>query len=303
MSTAPAEPLVRGGDLRVLERLTLESLGAVLDGVGGRSGGPQRAGGFEFADYRRYVPGDDARQIDWNLYERLHELHVRVAPQESRLALSVLIDASASMGFGEPPKLLYARRLGALLGVIALLRSDTVQIHTLSDGAAATGRLYDSRGMIESLVDELATAPVGRTTDLASSVRRARDAGTDAKLAVLITDALVPGDQLRDALHELGRYAQTAALLHIVDAVDADPGPVGSIVLVDGETGQRIELDINEQAQLAYAERYAELETDVERACRAAGVQHVAARTSLDALDLLLENASLGAANSLWSRS
>jgi uncharacterized protein (DUF58 family) len=299
---APTEPLVSGDDLRVLERLTLDSLGAVLDGVGGRSGGPQRGGGFEFADYRRYIPGDDVRQIDWNLYERLHELHVRVAPQESRLALSVLIDASASMEFGEPTKLYYARRLGALLGVIALLRSDTVQIHTLADGAAVTGRLYDSRGMIDQLVDELETFPGGRTTDLAASVRRARDEGADAKLAVLISDALVPDQQLRDALHELGRYAQTAALVHVVDPVDADAGPPGSIVLVDGETGERVELDISDDARVAYAERYAQLETSVERACRTAGVQHVVARTAVDALDLLVERASLGATNSLWSR-
>jgi uncharacterized protein (DUF58 family) len=299
---ASSEPLVSGEDVRVLERLTLDSLGAVLDGVGGRSGGPQRGGGFEFADYRRYVPGDDVRHIDWSVYERLHELHVRIAPQESRLALSVLIDASASMDFGEPPKLRYARRLGGLLGVIALLRSDTVQLHTLSDGAAVTGRLYDSRDMVELLVDELETPPGGRTTDLAGSVRRARDEGTDAKLAVLITDALVPGEQLRAALHELSRYAQEAALMHVLDPVDADPGPEGSIVLVDGETGQRMELDVSDDARRRYAERYAELETEIERSCRAAGVQHVAAPTSVDALDLLLENASIGATGSLWSR-
>ena len=298
---APAA-LVSGEDLRALERLTLESLGAVLDGVGGRAGGPQRAGGFEFADYRRYIPGDDVRQIDWNLYERLHELHVRVAPQESRLALSVLIDSSASMDFGEPTKLHYARRLAALLGVIALLRSDTVQIHTLADGSAATGRLYDSRDMIESLVVELGRFRGGRTTDLAGSVRRARDEGADAKLAVLITDALVPTEQLLDGLHELGRYAQTAALFQVVDSVDADAGPPGSIVLVDGETGQRLEVDINDDARLAYAERYAELGTEVQRSCLAAGVRYIRAPTAVDPLDLLFEKASLGATDSLWSR-
>jgi uncharacterized protein (DUF58 family) len=302
VNTAPAEPLVSGADLRVLEGLTLDALGAVLDGVGGRAGGPQRAGGFEFADYRRYVPGDDVRHIDWSVYERLHELHVRIAPQESRLALSVLIDVSASMSFGEPAKLSYARRLAALFGVIALLRSDTVQIYTLSDGVTARGRLYDSRGMVEPLVDELETFSGGRTTDLAGSVRRARHEGTDAKLAVLITDALVPGEQLRDALHELERYAQTAALLHIIDPIDSDPGPEGSIVLVDGETGQRLELDISDEARQRYVEGYAVMETEIERACRTADVQYIAAPTSVDALDLLLENASRGAAGSLWSR-
>ncbi len=90
--------------------------------------------------------------------------------------------------------------------------------------------------------------------------------------------------------------------MHVLDPVDADPGPEGSIVLVDAETGQRIELDISDDARLRYAERYAELATEIERSCRSAGVQHVAAPTSVDALDLLLENASVGATGSLWSR-
>ena len=291
MNGQAAEPLITSDDIRALEQLTLDSLDSLLGGFGGRRGGPGRTGGFEFADYRRYTPGDDVRQIDWAVYARLHELHVRTPPQESRLALSLLLDASASMEFGEPSKLRYAQRLAALLGTLALMRTDTVQVHTLYDGDAVTGGLHDTGGMLGPLVHELAEIPSGRTTDLASSVRRARDQGADTEMAVLISDALTSRDQLREALRELARDARSPVLLHVVDATDATAGPSGPAALIDGETGQRLELDVTEDTQVQYIERYAELREEIEHSCRAAGVRYVEVPTSVDALALLLERA------------
>lgn len=291
MTDQSAEPLITHQDLRALEQLTLDSLDAVLGGIGSRQGGPGRTGGFEFADYRRYTEGDDARRIDWSVYARLRELHVRTPPQETGLTLAILLDASASMESGEPSKLKYAQRLAALLSAIALMRADTVQVHTLYDGDAVTGGLYASSGMLGPLAHELSGIPSGRTTELASSVRRARDQGADAEMAVLISDALTPPDQMAAALHELAREAGSAVLLHIVDESDATAGPSGPAALVDRETGRRLEIEVTEDAKARYAERYARLRDDVENACRAEGVRYVGALTSVDALTLLLENA------------
>jgi uncharacterized protein (DUF58 family) len=287
----PPGSLITSGDLRALEHLTVDSFEALLGGVGSRRGGPGRTGGFEFADYRRYAQGDDVRWIDWAVYARLRELHVRTPPQEARLALALLLDASASMDSGEPTKLRYGQRLAALLGALALMRADTVQVHTLYDGDAVTGGLYDASGMLWPLIHELQTLPSGRTTDLASSVRRARDQGADAEMAVLISDALTPRERLREALREFARDVRAPVLAHIVDSTDATAGPTGPIALVDRETGQRIELDVTEDTRARYAEHYARLRDEIEDACRAAGVRYLEVPTAVDALDLLLDSA------------
>lgn len=291
MTARTAEPLITSHDIRVLEQLTVDSRDALLGGIGSRQGDAGRTGGFEFADYRRYAEGDDARWIDWPVYARLRELHVRTPPQEMRLALAILVDASASMDSGEPSKRYCAQRLAALLGAIALMRADTVQIHTLHDGDAVTGGLHATSGMLGPLAHELSQIPSGRTTDLASSVRRARDQGADAEMAVLISDALTPPDQLASALHELTRDTRSPVLLQIVDATDATAGPSGPAALVDRETGHRLELDVTDETKTRYAERYARFRSAVERSCRAEGVRYVEAPTSVDALTLLLENA------------
>lgn len=284
-------PLVGREDLRVLERLRLDSLDALLGGVGGRREGPGRTAGLEFADYRRYTPGDDVRRIDWTVYARLRELHVHTAPQEARVSLALMLDASASMGFGEPSKLRCARRLAALLGVAALLHADTVQVHALHDGDAVTGRLQDAGGSPRRLVEELEHLAVGRTTRLAAGVRRAHEQGAAADVAVLISDALVPAGELAQALRELARGARAAALVHVVDAAEAAAGPAGRVRLLDSETGREIELTVTDRLRARYAEQHALFLARTRRACRAQGVRYVALPTSVDPLELLLDRA------------
>jgi len=195
------------------------------------------------------------------------------------------------MDFGAPNKLRYGRRLAALLGVVALLHADTVQVHTLYDGDAFTGGLQDARGMLGLLVDELERLPGGATTRLAASVRRARDQGAEAEMAVLISDALVDDDELEVALRELRRGAGSAALVHVIDPAEALAGELGSVELLDRETRRRLELTVTEEVRDRYAAHAARFRENVARACRATGVHYVAASTSADALELLLESA------------
>ena len=77
---------------------------------------PRKGISVEFSDYRPYGRGDDLRYVDWNIYGRLDRLYVKLFVDEEDLCLHLLLDASASMGFGEPSKLAYAARLAAALG-------------------------------------------------------------------------------------------------------------------------------------------------------------------------------------------
>src|SRR4029453_5266852 len=80
----------------------------------------RRGTGSEFADYRDYSQGDDLRHIDWNVYGRLDRLFLKLFPVEEDLRLSIFIDTSQSMSYGEPSKLGYAKKLAPARGHIAL---------------------------------------------------------------------------------------------------------------------------------------------------------------------------------------
>jgi uncharacterized protein (DUF58 family) len=291
-AAAAGRPLLDREDIRALERLSLESLDALVAGLVGQREGPGRSAGFEFADYRRYTPGDDVRRIDWNVYERLHELHVRTAPQEASVWLSVLLDASRSMDSGEPNKLRYGRRLAALLGAVALLRSDAVELHTLSDGDSVASDSFESGGgRLGAMVEELERLPSGRTTQLDRSIRRAGKSGWLPEMAVLISDGLVASDELAAALDELARAARSATLVH-VDAPDGGASELdGSTLLLDSETGRRVDAMITAEVQERYRARHARWRAEVEAQCRARGLQYVSADPALDPLEFLIAGA------------
>ncbi len=284
--------LLDGEDIRALERLSLDSLEALVAGLFGRREGPGSSAGFEFTDYRRYIPGDDIRRIDWNLYARLHELHVRTAPREASLWLSVMLDASRSMESGEPDKLAWGRRLAVLLGAVALLRDDAVEIHTLSDGQSASTGNFDSGGrVLGAMMAQLEGLPAGRRTDLARSIRGARLSGLRPELAVLITDGLVAPAELEPALAELAGSARSATLVHLRNPADSVIGWEGSTLLVDAETGRRIDALITPDAQERYAERHRQAAIELERLCGSRGVRYILADTAIDALDFLFAGA------------
>src|ERR1043165_4156505 len=107
-----------------LERLELVSRKIFRGRMKGERKSKRKGQSVEFADFRNYVAGDDLRFIDWNTYARLDRLFLKMFLEEEDLHFYALIDASASMDFGDPTKLQYARQLAASLGFIGLCRAD-----------------------------------------------------------------------------------------------------------------------------------------------------------------------------------
>ncbi len=117
MSTA-ADNLLNPELMAQLERLELVSRKIFRGRMKGERRSTRKGQSVEFADFRNYVPGDDLRFIDWNTYARLDRLFLKIFFEEEDLHFYTLIDASASMEFGTPTKLQYAKQLAAALGFV-----------------------------------------------------------------------------------------------------------------------------------------------------------------------------------------
>jgi uncharacterized protein (DUF58 family) len=291
MEAGAEQPLIDDVSLRELERLSLPRLDAVLAGLVGQHTGPRGARGLEFADYRPYTPGDDMRRIDWNIYARLRELFVKVAPSEANIDLALLIDGSRSMDGGEPSKFRYAQQLGAMLGTVALLRSDVVQVHLLADGKATSGGSLSAPQLVMPLVQEVADLPRGERTDLPRSIRACRRGGLETDMAVLISDAFVPSEQLAEAVRELSVSARASALVHVIDDRELDTPLRGPLELRDRETGERLIVDVTPAVHELYEAGFEALAEQARELCASGGVSYVRALTSVRPLDLLFDAA------------
>ena len=128
-------------DPEVLARLMRQFLHARLPMEGNVSGhhkSPHRGSSVEFAEYRKYVPGDDIRRLDWRVFGRTDRFYMREFEADTNLRCYLVLDCSASMGFHDPhgqAKLDYARRLIATLAYLLVYQGDAVGLQCF--GASA----------------------------------------------------------------------------------------------------------------------------------------------------------------------
>src|SRR5215210_7780801 len=128
MLPAPFTPKFLGQLEALRLRTRKESLGSQPGGYSS----PRRGMSLEFADYRRYAPGDDLRYLDWGIYARTDRLYVKIFREEVDLFVYVFIDASASMTFpSKAEKFSPASHIAAALSYIVLANHDHVRLHML----------------------------------------------------------------------------------------------------------------------------------------------------------------------------
>src|ERR1044071_705351 len=129
----PATALSR--DLRFLDPAVIARLGSmelkartVVEGfLSGLHRSPYKGFSVEFAEYRQYMPGDDLSSIDWKVYARSDRYYVKKFEEETNLDCYLLLDVSASMGYGaQVTKLQYASMLAASLAYLMHRQRDAV---------------------------------------------------------------------------------------------------------------------------------------------------------------------------------
>ncbi len=114
-----------------LDALDVRSRKVFAGKLQGERRSKRRGKSVDFDDYREYVPGDDLRHLDWNVFARLDRFFIKVFQEEEDLALHLVIDASESMNAGVPNKLLFAARLAMALGYVGLVNNNRVAVSVL----------------------------------------------------------------------------------------------------------------------------------------------------------------------------
>ncbi len=232
------------GFLRQLERLGLLMKQPVRGGLKGGRRSVKRGQSVEFADYRDYTLGDDLRQLDWNVYARLEKLFVKLFIEEEDVTVTFLLDASPSMAFGKPQKLLFAKRAAAALGYIALSGEDRVVVAALGGRTARRqGGLRGSGRVFRLLANLSGIQPADGPTDLVASARHAAAMLRGRGVIVLISDLLDPGADR--VIRELAATGSELIVLHALSPDELDPPLEGDLRLVDSESGEGIDVTVD----------------------------------------------------------
>ncbi len=309
-----AQTLLSPSFLYTLDRLELVSRRARAGTFKGERRSPRRGGSVEFADFREYAPGDDFRQIDWNAYARLERLFLRLFVEEEDATVHVLLDASKSMDWGQPPKWAYAQRVAAAMGYIALVGMDRLVGAAVgaqrplpalprSAGEGAGGGevvlFPPHRGKKQALVwfDWLAGLTPARSL-YPPRTRGGGKGGIEGGLMHYASNVRRPGplvlisdlmdDGWRQGVARLAERRYEITLLHILSPQELEPELEGDLRLVDSESLADVEITADFDLLARYRARVKDWQADWAQFCAARAINYVPIETSLPFEELIL---------------
>ena len=168
---------------------------------------PHAGASIEFAEHKEYAPGDDIRHIDWKAVGRVDRYYIKRFEDETEMRTFLLVDASASMGYGRAgvTKLTYASYLAAALAYLLAQQGDPAGLMLFDEKTRQYLPPRTRGGHIRDLLLALEGAyPAGRT-EPGRALAEIGEIADRRSLIVLFTDLL-------DAPADLARSAAPAAL-------------------------------------------------------------------------------------------
>lgn len=209
-------------DPAVLSRLASVPLFArrpMQGSVSGRHPSPFRGSSVEFAEYRKYVPGDDLRRLDWRAYGRSDRNYVKEFEADTNLRCCLVLDTSGSMDFGSVglTKLDYAKRIAGALGHIALQQGDAVGLSCVAKGIIRNIPPRRNPAHLMNIFDVLEqTRPQGET-QLGTVLHELAETIRQRALIVIMSDLFIEPDVLRSCFQHLRFRKHDVAVFHLLD--------------------------------------------------------------------------------------
>ncbi len=258
-------------DPEFLTRLAPFSLHArrvARDGRPAEQTSRDRGFGLEFADFKSYVPGDDLRAIDWNVYRRLGRLFVRVFEERRDLPVYLLIDRSSSMYLETPPRIGAGLRVALALSSIALGQHDSVGLYSFSGVLSIDAKAAAGKHRLVTFAERLAALDERDRTDLAGTVRELAGHRLRRGLLVVISDFFDPRGA-EEITRALALCRHRLLLVQLVKKTDADPtlhaSLHGDVRLLDCESAEAVDLTITPAALARYRQSYQEFNDRLNR--------------------------------------
>ena len=279
--------------LRKLEKLQLLSKKIIRGSIKGERASAKRGRSVEFADYREYVPGDELRIIDWNIYGRLDKLFIKLFVEEEELILYILIDRSLSMSFGTPQKIEYARQVAASIGYIALANFDRVAVGVMDEKLAHLQGPVRGKNQVFNLFKILEDIKPSGRTSLSQAVKQFTTRKLRPGLVIVLSDFFDKEDYFRQ-LKNIVYQKNELYLVQILDPFELNPDFGGDMKLEDMETGEFREVTVTDKLLDMYRETVKAYCGQIEDFARSLGAGYIPAPTSIPFEDLVMEYLRLG---------
>lgn len=288
--------------MRRLDRLDVVSRKIFAGKLPGERRSKKRGQSIEFDDFRPYVPGDDLRHIDWNVYARLDRLFIKLFREDEDLSVVLVLDCSSSMDVGSPSKLVFAHQLAMAVGYVALVNQNRLSAARF-DQSGRVEQLRPMRGrrsvkrLSEFLLDSMNAPAAGPgEPDFGSCVRRVAASQGGRGVMIVVSDFLYRDgwtSGLNYLAHAGGGFDVTCVQVlsrgELEPSRELERGLVGDLRLTDVETGRASEVTVTRDVMRRYEQRLHALLTRLEGDCKARSMRYLLTPSDTDLNRLMLE--------------
>lgn len=238
-------PFLDAGVLSRLSKMSYEVNNPMLGSITGIHRSATRGSSVEFAEYRKYVQGDDPKHIDWQVYARSDRFYIKEFEADTNLRCYVVVDASGSMAFdsGGGTRFDFARNIAAHLAYMLVQQGDAVGLHCCNEkqnvdlpARQAPSHLHTYFDLLEGIQAEGESTLVASLHALAERVQR-------RAVVLVLSDGFMPAPDLLDALQHLCFCKHEVSFFHLLDSQELKFDFTRPVRFVDLEGGADLVAD------------------------------------------------------------
>jgi uncharacterized protein (DUF58 family) len=280
---AAAEQYLRPEVIRQVARLDLRAKFIVEGFLSGLHASPFHGFSVEFSEHRKYVPGDDLKDLDWNVYAKTDKYYLKKFEAETNLTGYLVMDLSASMAYTyrqELTKFEYAICLAAALGYLMIHQQDPVGLVTFDTHIQASLPPRSKRTQLGTMLAVLANLKPSGQTDVARCLHQLAAMIRSKSLVMLFSDLLTDPAPVLQSLHHLRHRGHEVILFHILDEAEVHFPFDGVVEFEDVEEPKKLVLDARGMRG-DYLEAVGEFQDFYRRECAKANIDYVPMDTSV----------------------
>jgi uncharacterized protein (DUF58 family) len=242
-----AEKYLRPETIRQVSGLDLKARFIVEGFFSGLHASPFQGFSVEFSEHRKYVPGDDIRMIDWNVYAKTQRYYIKKYRAETNMKCYLLVDASTSMGYSYSAdtmtKMDYSISCAAALSYLMCHQQDPVGLVTYDTRIRNFIEARSRESQLFNILSVLARTPVGGRSDVGASLVEIGNLIKKRSLVLVFSDLLSDPGKVLEGLHYLRYKGHDVIVFHVLDQAELRFPFRDPTLFEDTETSKRLQVD------------------------------------------------------------
>lgn len=277
------EKYLKPNVIHQIKRLDLRAQFVVKGFLHGLHASPFHGYSVQFAEHRKYTPGDEPRTIDWQVYAKTDKYYVKKFEAETTMQGYLVMDLSESMDYTfrqDLTKFDYAICLAAALTYLMVSQQDPVGLVTFSDRIRESLAPKSKRAQLNNVLSLLAKARPSGQTRFRESLNQLAGMLRHKSLIMVFSDLLMEDIEEIDALYRLAHSGHDVIVFHVLDEAEVSFPFTGACLFKDLESDQDLNTNAD-QARADYLRAVSEYREDLAKRCRNNRIDYVPLDTSV----------------------